>query len=138
MIDFIWVGDLAERIARVAKGSKPHAAITIPVHGSAALRISELLKILDGFRHDYFELDIVPDLTTPLRSTLYTTFLSHIDLADHVHRPKLHSDARGDLCEAECREARADQAETMPLTRPSRRPRGCPDREPSGTPAVRA
>lgn len=98
-IDFIWVGDLAERIARAAKGSKPHAAITVPVHGSAALRISELLKILDGFRRDYFERDVVPDLTTPLRSTLYTTFLSHIDLADHVHRPQLHSDARGDLCE---------------------------------------
>lgn len=98
-IDFIWVGDLAKRIARVAKGSNPHAAITIPVHGSAALRISELLKILDGFRRDYFERDVVPDLTTSLRSTLYTTFLSHIDLADHCHRPQLHSDARGDLCE---------------------------------------
>ncbi|QDV79825.1 NAD-dependent epimerase/dehydratase family protein [Botrimarina mediterranea] len=98
-IDFIWVGDLAERIARIATGSKPHAAITVQVHGSAALRISELLKILDGFRRDYFEHDIVPDLTTQLRSTLYTTFLSHIDLASHVHRPPLHSDARGDLCE---------------------------------------
>lgn len=98
-IDFIWVGDLAERIARVAKGGKPHAVITVQVHGSAALRISELLKILKGFRRDYFERDVVPDLTTPLLSTLYTTFLSHIDLADHVHRPKLHSDARGDLCE---------------------------------------
>jgi UDP-2-acetamido-2,6-beta-L-arabino-hexul-4-ose reductase len=98
-IDFIWVGDLAERIARAAKGAKPRAAITVPVHGSASLRISELLRILDGFRRDYFERDVVPDLTTPLLSTLYTTFLSHVELADHIHRPPLRSDSRGDLCE---------------------------------------
>lgn len=98
-VDFIWVGDLAERIAQVATGARPKAAVTLALHGSATMRVSELLEILDGFRHDHLERGVVPDITTALRSTLYTTFLSHVELADHVLRPPLHRDNRGELCE---------------------------------------
>ncbi|WP_197526169.1 polysaccharide biosynthesis C-terminal domain-containing protein [Botrimarina colliarenosi] len=99
VVEFVWVGDLAERIAQIAAAPQPGSAVTLPVHGSAELRITELLELLEGFRSDYFDRDVVPDLTTQLRSTLYTTFLSYVALADHVHRPPLHSDSRGDLCE---------------------------------------
>lgn len=99
-IELVWVGDLAERVAEAARGEPPRGARVVPIRGGATLRVGELLAILDGFRSDYFERDVVPDLTTSFRARLYTTFVSHVPAEAFVRRPPLHADQRGDLCEA--------------------------------------
>lgn len=98
-LDLLWVGDLAERIAAVALADTPAGSTTQNLEASAQAKVSELLTLLEGFRDSYFDRDVVPDITTPFRTTLYSTFLSHLELADHVHRPPVHTDARGGLCE---------------------------------------
>jgi UDP-2-acetamido-2,6-beta-L-arabino-hexul-4-ose reductase len=50
-------------------------------------------------RDGYFDENIVPNLANSFDANLYTTFLSHVDLDDHCHRPQLHRDARGQLFE---------------------------------------
>lgn len=98
-LDLLWVGDLAERVATIALGEPKSGSHLETLSGSGTLKVTELLTLLEGFRDSYFERDVVPDLTNPLRATLYSTFLSHLDLEDHVHRPPVHTDARGGLCE---------------------------------------
>jgi UDP-2-acetamido-2,6-beta-L-arabino-hexul-4-ose reductase len=61
--------------------------------------VSQLLSKLQAIRRAYFEEDAVPDLSDPLDARLYATFLSHVELDDHRHRPRVHADARGQLCE---------------------------------------
>lgn len=98
-LELLWVGDLAERIAGVALGTTASGPTVETLQGSSTLQVSELLELLESFRSSYFDRDVVPDLTTPFHTTLYSTFLSYLELADHVHRPPVHTDARGGLCE---------------------------------------
>lgn len=98
-VDFLWAGDLASELTQLAcqGSSEPTDLVEIPA--TAKLKISELLDILKEFRDDYFKRDLVPELSTPLARSLYSTFLSYLEINDHRHRPTLHSDQRGDLCE---------------------------------------
>lgn len=97
-IEFLWVNDLVDRLlAEIA--SPASGARTERVVGGAHRKVSELLATLEGFRREYFELGVVSDLSCPFRSSMYTTFLSHLEPDDHLHRSQLHSDPRGELCE---------------------------------------
>lgn len=97
-VEFLWVNDLVERL--LGEIAAPTAGVvTHRVEGRAKTTVSGLLATLEGFHTDYFDRVVVPDLTDPFRSSLYTTFLSHVDLDDHRHRQTFHSDMRGDLCE---------------------------------------
>jgi UDP-2-acetamido-2,6-beta-L-arabino-hexul-4-ose reductase len=42
---------------------------------------------------------LVPDISDPFDAALYGTYLSHLPLGDHAHRPVLREDERGTLCE---------------------------------------
>jgi len=97
-LELIWINDLVEAIAQIVRDRRPgvHEA---RVAGSARLAVSALLSKLQSMRESYFEENIVPDLSDPFDASLYTTFLSYVDLDDHAHRPRLHSDARGQLYE---------------------------------------
>lgn len=98
-LELLWVGDLAEQIATRARRDGPPGQRVERLRGTAQLKVSELLEQLIEFRSNYFDRDVVPDLKTSFHATLYSTFLSYIDLSDHVHRPPVHSDVRGGLCE---------------------------------------
>jgi UDP-2-acetamido-2,6-beta-L-arabino-hexul-4-ose reductase len=97
-LELVWINDLTEAIAQLIQARRPgiHEA---RVAGSACLSVSELLSKLQAMRESYFEENIVPDLSQPFDASLYTTFLSYIDFDDHCHRPRLHTDTRGQLFE---------------------------------------
>ncbi|MEN0110518.1 MAG: NAD-dependent epimerase/dehydratase family protein [Planctomycetota bacterium] len=99
LVEFVWVNDLVEQIIEVSLGPAPGQPTLQRIVGGAKLRVSELLATLDAFRADYFDRDVVPDITSPLRASLYSTFLSYVELDDHRHSPPLHTDDRGALCE---------------------------------------
>lgn len=69
------------------------------VPAAARLRVTQLLEKLQHFRACYFEDQIVPNLSDPFDANLYTTFLSHVEIKNHLYRPKMYIDPRGELCE---------------------------------------
>jgi UDP-2-acetamido-2,6-beta-L-arabino-hexul-4-ose reductase len=97
-IEFVWVNDLVDAIVD-AINTRQRGIKEARVAGTAHLTVSQLLARLEAIHHSYFEANVVPDLSDPLDARLYTTFLSHVDLDDHCHRPRVHSDARGKLFE---------------------------------------
>lgn len=97
-LELLWVNDLVEAILEAVR--RPPAGVEVArIAGSARITVSQLLSKLQSFRHSYFDEQIVPNLTDPFDASLYTTFLSHVELKDHCHRPRLQSDARGQLFE---------------------------------------
>jgi UDP-2-acetamido-2,6-beta-L-arabino-hexul-4-ose reductase len=97
-LELLWVNDLVEAILEAVR--RPPAGVEVArIAGSARISVSQLLSKLKGFRECYFDERIVPNLTDPFDASLYTTFLSHVELNDHCHQPQMHSDARGQLFE---------------------------------------
>jgi UDP-2-acetamido-2,6-beta-L-arabino-hexul-4-ose reductase len=97
-LELLWVNDLVEAILEALR--RPPTGVEVArIAGSARVSVSQLLSKLKAFRQSYFDEKIVPNLTEPFDASLYTTFLSYVELKDHCHRPRLHSDARGQLFE---------------------------------------
>ncbi|TWT87103.1 NAD dependent epimerase/dehydratase family protein [Pseudobythopirellula maris] len=97
-VEFLWVEDLVAQLADIAT-ERPDAPALSHATGGQRVRISELLVTLTEYRDAYFGGGVVPMLTSSLRANLYATFLWHVELTDHRHRPQVHADQRGDLCE---------------------------------------
>ena len=97
-LSLVWINDLVEAIEQIISDERTgvHEA---RVAGSAQITASELLAKLQAMCDGYFDSNTVPNLADPFDANLYTTFLSHVDLDDHCHRPQLHTDARGHLFE---------------------------------------
>jgi len=97
-VEFVSVYDLAtsvtQHIQRPANGIQ---FIFIPF--TAVLNVSEVLERLSRYHDLYFHKNVVPDISNPLDASLYATFLSHIRLDAHRHRPTIHTDERGRLFE---------------------------------------
>jgi UDP-2-acetamido-2,6-beta-L-arabino-hexul-4-ose reductase len=97
-VEFIWVNDLVNRI--IEQLSIPgEGAREVRLSGSARMLVSELLAKLRGFRNSHAKHDTVPDISDPLNASLYATYLSHLELEQHIHRPQVHRDDRGHLFE---------------------------------------
>jgi UDP-2-acetamido-2,6-beta-L-arabino-hexul-4-ose reductase len=97
-IEFIWINDLVKRIVD-AMDAADEPVRELRLAGRAYLRVSELLAKLWHFRESHATHDIVPDITDPLDAALYTTYLSHLELEQHLHTPQVHRDERGQLFE---------------------------------------
>lgn len=97
-VDFIWINHLVEVIWQMLADT-PSGVHLQTVAGSTRLKISELLALLTQFRDDYFGSGVVPDISSPVTASFYSTFLSHVELNDHRHTPEVHADNRGELYE---------------------------------------
>jgi UDP-2-acetamido-2,6-beta-L-arabino-hexul-4-ose reductase len=104
-LKLIYVGELAnqiiDRIERVDEGNKNEAIIQqFKLPHSAELKVSQLLKILKGYKKTYFDKGEIPSLDTPFRRNLFNTFLCYIDHATFFpFNLKLNTDARGSFVE---------------------------------------
>lgn len=96
LVEFIWINDLVKRIISCLALREQG---TVRLAGTAKLRISELLAKLQHFRTSHTQHDTVPNISAPLDASLYATYLSYLDLQQHCHRPKVHTDERGKLFE---------------------------------------
>jgi len=97
-VDFVWVQDLVAQVC-AAIDDRPDGIEERSIDVTARLTVSQLLGKLETFRAGHFDEQVVPDLSDPLDAALYTTFLSHVELDDHRHRPQVHRDDRGQLYE---------------------------------------
>ena len=98
-IPFLWVNQAADWLSQFAL-ARPAAGQRVELlPATATLRVTELGDLLESFRAAFFETGVVPQLTSPLHASLYSTFLSYVALDDHRHRPVVHADNRGRLFE---------------------------------------
>ncbi len=97
-VEFIHVSQLVDRIAEQCLRPAGHDA-SQRVAPTMRMTVRQLLDTLQGFRDDYFVRRVVPDLTDPIRASLYTTYLSYLEPADHIHPTEVHRDDRGELFE---------------------------------------
>ncbi len=96
VVEFIWINDLVQKIMTCLETPEKG---TVRLAGTAKLRISELLVKLQHFHTSHAQHDTVPNISAPLDASLYATYLSYLDLEQHCHRPKVHTDERGKLFE---------------------------------------
>jgi UDP-2-acetamido-2,6-beta-L-arabino-hexul-4-ose reductase len=97
-VEFAWIHDVVGSIVQASNEST--AGISeVRLAGTVRLTVSQLLSKLQAIRDSYFEANVVPDLSDPTDARLYATFLSHVELDGHRHRPQVHTDSRGQLCE---------------------------------------
>jgi UDP-2-acetamido-2,6-beta-L-arabino-hexul-4-ose reductase len=63
-------------------------------------KVSEILKILESFKANYFEKGIFPDLTNTFQRNLFNTFVCYIDIKNHFPvKLTLNTDDRGSFVE---------------------------------------
>lgn len=97
-LTLVSIHDLVDAIRQIM-GDEHTGVREARVRPTARLGVSKLLEKLRYFRNCYFNEQVVPSLVEAFDSALYTTFLSHIDIRNHLYRPKMYIDARGELCE---------------------------------------
>ncbi len=97
-VDFVWVNDLVDQIVDVVRGGAAGFSL-MGVGKTGTLRVTELLAKLKQFRKARLEDGVLPDVTDRFDASLYATFESHLDLADHATQPPVHADDRGRLFE---------------------------------------
>lgn len=97
-VEFVWINNLVDDIFRAIL-DRPAGVEVHRVASTAQLTVAALLAKLSAFRTAYFDDNVVPDLSDSLDASLYVTFLSHVELTDHCHRPEVRKDDRGQLFE---------------------------------------
>lgn len=98
-IEFIFVTELAQRIAERIVAPLPSEVVVETIAGSATTTVGEILNRLREFRDHYFGDEVIPPLGTSFERQLYATWMSHVEPARHSHEPKIHTDERGALFE---------------------------------------
>ena len=75
-----------------------HHAYTVPA--DAEITVSALLRLLEGFRADYFDKGVIPALAGPFELNLFNTFRSFIDQRSFFPKTLTrHADDRGAFVE---------------------------------------
>jgi UDP-2-acetamido-2,6-beta-L-arabino-hexul-4-ose reductase len=104
-LKLIYVGELAEIIIKHLIELSPvnsNKAIinTIEVDHTSKITVSDLFKKLSGFKEDYFEHGIIPDLSDTFEKNLFNTFVCYIDHKSfYPFYLKKNSDNRGSFIE---------------------------------------
>ena len=104
-LKLIYVGELVaeiyDHIVMMHKEEKGLAIIDeVPVEYTSKIKISEVLKLLEGYKENYFEKGIIPNLDNTFEKNLYNTFLCYIDHKSFFpFYLKKHSDDRGSFVE---------------------------------------
>lgn len=98
-IPFVFVADLAATIIEQLGKPAPESPQIITITGETRISIRELLTKLESYRDQFFGDGVIPALPTPFDRQLYATWMSHVDMPEHCHAPKIHSDDRGSLFE---------------------------------------
>ena len=76
----IYVGELVALMLEIISGTYPVKNVDqVIVPHTSVTRVSALLQKLEGYKANYFEKGIIPDLSTVFDRNLFITFLCYID-----------------------------------------------------------
>ena len=98
-VDFLWVNEVVDALVEFALAEGTPEVRVHHFAPTATMRVTELRDLLQAFRNSFFETGVVPQLSNTLHASLYSTFLSHVSMDRHRHKPQVHADNRGNLFE---------------------------------------
>lgn len=93
-LNLIYVGELVEEIIRVVRSSVNEPEFL--VEPTAWARVSEILRLLDGYKKTYQDKGEMPRLNNRFEHHLFNTYRCYMDTGSYFPRKfTLHADARG-------------------------------------------
>lgn len=103
-VKLIYVGELVKEIyKKIKEKSKKNEAgkiIEYKVRYTSKNKVSEILKIIEGYKQNYFQNGIIPNLNNEFEKNLFNTFLCYIDHKSFFpFYLKKHADNRGSFVE---------------------------------------
>ena len=104
-VKLIYVGELVseitDHIMAMHKESKGSGIIDqVPIVHTAEVKVSEVLKLLESYKANYFEQSIIPDLSNSFERNLFNTFVCYIEHNNFFpFHLKLNTDDRGSFVE---------------------------------------
>jgi len=104
-LKLIYVGELVSQILEIVEQSfsnqKNNVVINeVLIQHTAEIKVSALLKLIQGYKDNYFERGEIPDLSNPFHKNIWNTFLCYLD--HQLFYPfylNLHTDNRGSFAE---------------------------------------
>ena len=98
-VGLIFVDELVKHILNIIdKGGNGKTSVRL--EETSKYKVSEILLMMNGFKKDYLEQGIIPNLDTEFKINLFNTFRSYFDLNNHFpFKYKLNKDERGTFVE---------------------------------------
>ena len=97
-LKLIYIGELTEKIWQMIKDK--HAASEHLIHFTEESRVSNILQLLEGYKKEYLEKNIFPQIHSRFELNLFNTFRSYIEHAAHFPVPlRKNTDSRGSFVE---------------------------------------
>lgn len=97
-LSLIYVGELVIKIWEIIKEKKHQPELFLKA--TSAIKVSEILELLEGYKSQYFESNILPSIQNKFELNLFNTFRSYIDLPNHFPvLLKKNTDDRGTFVE---------------------------------------
>ena len=97
-LKLIYVGELIDEIWKIIKEKRTESAYFL-TH-TAEAKVSEILALLENYRIQYFENNILPVIQNRFELNLFNTFRSYVDHSNHFPvLLKKNSDNRGNFVE---------------------------------------
>ena len=97
-IGLIYIDDVLQKIHRVILYELESDEMLVPPN--LEMKMSDLLDKLQGFKQQYIEEKVIPDLSDPFDLKLFNTFRSHIEPGHYPVPHDVKQDHRGYLFEA--------------------------------------
>jgi UDP-2-acetamido-2,6-beta-L-arabino-hexul-4-ose reductase len=93
-LKLIYVGELVQEIWKIIMEKRAESLYVLP--HTAEAKVSEILTILENYRAQYFENNIIPEICNRFELNLFNTFRSYFDVPGHYPvLLKQNSDNRG-------------------------------------------
>ncbi len=104
-LKLIYVGELVSQILEIVEqffsDQKNNVVINeVLLQHTAEIKVSALLKLIQGYKNNYFERGEIPDLSNPFHKNIWNTFLCFLDhQLFYPFHLNLHNDNRGSFAE---------------------------------------
>ncbi|MBN2172480.1 MAG: NAD-dependent epimerase/dehydratase family protein [Bacteroidales bacterium] len=98
-LKLIYINELVEEITQKILDRGKERSLKYEVPHRYQVRVSEILQILEEFKTIYFEQGNIPDINTPFRLVLFTTFRCYMPHDKFPFAYKLNTDSRGSFVE---------------------------------------
>ena len=104
-LKLIYVGELVSQILEIVEqffsDQKNNVVINeVLLQHTAEIKVSALLKLIQGYKNNYFESGEIPDLSNPFHKNIWNTFLCFLDhQLFYPFHLNLHTDNRGSFVE---------------------------------------
>jgi len=97
-VKLIYVGDLVKAIIQEIRSSEGNDLLVVP--HTDEKKVSAILKLLEGYKKDYMDSGIIPQLNDPFEVKLFNTFRCYMDIKNYFPvKFKQHIDPRGAFVE---------------------------------------